>query len=226
MPGDQGPTLHGTRRSRASRNLWLAEEAGFDLPLAMVWQARRVDHPEAEGAPANTRSPAFLRLNPMGSIPVLTDGDLVLTESLAINLHLARTLGGDLGPRDEAENALMMQWTLLAATSMEAEALAIQGAYERGEDAGEDGQAGIVRHAGALKRPFGVLEAWLATHPFLVGGRFTVADINVAEVVRYAQGHQPLMAAHPALDAWLRAAQARPGFLRMWEARDAEPARA
>ena len=220
------PTLHGCLRSRASRNLWLAEEAGFDLPLALVWQARRVDHPEAEGAPTNTRSPAFLRLSPMGAIPVLTDGDLVLTESLAINLHLARTLGGDLGPRDEGENAMMTQWTLLAATSIEPDALAIQQAYERGADAGEDGQAGIVRRAGALRRPLGVLEAWLADHRFLVGERFTVADLNVAEVVRYAQAHQPLMAAHPALDAWLRAAQARPGFLRMWARRDAEPLRA
>lgn len=220
------PTLHGTRRSRASRNLWLAEEAGFALPLELVWQARRVDRPEAEGAPTTTHSPAFLRLNPMGSIPVLTDGDLVLTESLAINLHLARTLGGDLGPRDEAENGQMVQWTLLAATSIEPDALALQQAYERGDDASEDGQAGIVRHAGALKRPFGALEAWLASHRFLVGDRFTVADLNVAEVVRYAQGHQPLMSAHPALDAWLRAAQARLGFQRMWAARDAEPQKA
>jgi glutathione S-transferase len=220
------PTLHGTRRSRASRNIWLAEEAGLDLPLAVVWQARRVERPEAEGAPVNTRSPAFLRLNPMGSIPVLTDGDLVLTESLAINLYLARAHGGDLGPRDDREAGLMAQWTLFAATSVEGPALAIQGAYERGEDASELGQGEILRQAEALGRPFGAAEAHLALHPFLVGDRFTVADINLAECVRYAQAHQPLMAAHPALDAWLRRCQARPGFLRMWAAREAEPMRA
>ena len=58
-----------------------------------------------------------------------------------------------------------------------------------------------------------------------MGGRFTVADIALAECVRYAQRHQPVMAAHPALDAWLRACQARPGFLRMWAKREAEPVR-
>jgi hypothetical protein len=42
-----------------------------------------------------------------GAIPVMTDGDLVLTESFAINLYLARRYGGDLGPRDAAEDALM-----------------------------------------------------------------------------------------------------------------------
>jgi glutathione S-transferase len=174
----------------------------------------------------NTRSPAFLRLNPMGSIPVLTDGDLVLTESLAINLYLARAQGGDLGPRDDREAGLMAQWTLFAATAVEGPALAIQGAYERGDDASEAGQQEILRHAEALRRPFGAAEAHLALHEALVGGRFTVADINLAECVRYAQGHQPLMAAHPALDAWLRRCQARPGFQRMWAAREAEPARA
>lgn len=220
------PTLHGTRRSRASRNLWLAEEAGIDLPLVTVWQARRVDRPEAEGAPMNTRSPAFLRLNPMGSIPVLTDGDLVLTESLAINLYLARVHGGDLGPRDDREAGLMAQWTLFAATSVEGPALAIQKAYEAGEDASELGQGEILRQARALGQPFDAAEAHLALHPCLVADRFTVADINLAECVRYAQAHQPLMAAHPALDAWLRRCQARPGFQRMWAAREAEPMRA
>lgn len=220
------PTLHGTRRSRASRNIWLAEEAGLDLPLVPVWQARRVSDPEAEGAPMNTRSPAFLKLNPMGSVPVLTDGDLVLAESMAINLYLAGRYGGDLGPRDDRELGLVAQWTLFAATSVEGPALAIQRAYEGDEDDSELGQQGIVGQAEALRRPYGAAEAHLALHEFLVGDRFTVADVNLAECVRYAQGHSPLLAAHPALDAWLRRCQARPGFQRMWAARDAEPARA
>ena len=45
------PKLYGNHRSRASRNLWLAEEAGIALELVPVWQARRLDDPGAEGRP-------------------------------------------------------------------------------------------------------------------------------------------------------------------------------
>jgi glutathione S-transferase len=219
------PKLHGTYRSRASRNLWLAEEAGIELELVPVWQARRLDDPEAEGAPVNTQSPGFLALSPMGAVPVLTDGDLVLAESLAINLYLARTHGGDLGPRDEAENAQMTQWALFGAASVEGPALAIMQAYDAGREGTEAGAAEVEAQAEKLRRPLAALEAHLARHGFLVGGRFTVADINLAEVLRYGQPHAALLAAHPAVDAWIRRCQARPAFQRMWAKREAEPPR-
>ncbi len=57
-----------------------------------------------------------------------------------------------------------------------------------------------------------------------MGERFTVADINVAEIVRYAQPHAPLFDSRPALKAWLERAQARPAFKAMWAKRLAEPA--
>ncbi len=59
---------------------------------------------------------------------------------------------------------------------------------------------------------------------FLVGGRFTVADINAAEVVRYALAAPELFDAAPRVKAWLAACQARPAFKKMWAARDQEPA--
>jgi glutathione S-transferase len=58
----------------------------------------------------------------------------------------------------------------------------------------------------------------------MVGGRFTVADINTAECLRYAQGHPTLLAEFPAVKAWLERCQARPAFQTMWAARMAEPA--
>ena len=217
--------IHGTYRSRATRPVWLLLEAGVPFELRRVWQAYRTDAPEGEEAPENTRSASFLALNPMGSIPVLTDGGLVLTESMAIALHLARTVGGGLGPRDGAEDARMQAWGFFAATSVEEDALAIRGVYDRGQDATEEGRAEAGRRAEALRRRFGALEARLAREPFAEGGRFTVADILVAETVRYAQGHAAALEPFPALDAWLRAAQARPAFQRMWAEREREPLR-
>lgn len=93
------PKLYGTWRSRATRNLWFANEIGLDLTLVPVWQAYRLDDPGAPDAPLNTLSPEFLAISPAGAIPVLDDGGLILSESLAINLHLARKYGGDMGSR-------------------------------------------------------------------------------------------------------------------------------
>jgi glutathione S-transferase len=76
----------------------------------------------------------------------------------------------------------------------------------------------------ALRGPFAVLDRALDKTGWLVGGRFTVADINVAEVVRYAQAAPTLFDAAPKLKAWLAACQARPAFKKMWDAREKEPA--
>lgn len=219
------PVLWGCYRSRATRNIWLAEEAGIDLELRQVWQAYRLDDPAAADAPLNTESAAFRAVWPMGSIPVLQDGDLVLAESLAINLYLARTRGGDLGPRDEAENALMTQWALFGATALEATALAVQNVHLYGDPESPQGKAEIAVQAGKLDRPLRALERHLGTRQWMVGSRFTVADINMAEILRYAQAEPGLLAVHPAVDGWLRMCQGRPGFRRMWERRQAEPMR-
>ena len=72
--------------------------------------------------------------------------------------------------------------------------------------------------------PFAVLDRALAKDGYLVGGRFTVADINVAEIVRYAQAAPELFDAAPRVKAWLAACQARPAFRKMWAAREKEPA--
>ena len=75
-----------------------------------------------------------------------------------------------------------------------------------------------------LLRPFAALETHLEAHSNMVGGRFTVADINMAEVVRYAQAHVPLMERFPRLKRWIELCQSRPAFQKMWKTRDAEPA--
>lgn len=219
------PVLHGSYRSRATRNLWLAEEAGIALELRPVWQAYRLDDPLAPGAPMNTRSPGFLALSPMGAVPVLVDGDLVLTESLAINLYLARRYGGELGPRDEEENARMTQWALFGATSLEAPALGILNVHGEGRQDSERGRQEIADLTERLHRPLRALDAHLGTRQWMVGSRFTVADINMAEILRYAQGEPGLLEVYPAVDGWLRMCQGRPAFRAMWARREAEPVR-
>ena len=217
-------TLYGVCRSRASRAMWLAGELGITLEEVPVIQAYRLPDPEAPDAPLNTRSPAFLALSPAGAIPVLKDGDLVLSESLAINHYLAKKHGGPVAPKDAGEAALTDQWAFYAATAIEPHALAILYVFAQGRADSPEGQAELASHTEALARPLAVLEAHLASRGHMVGDRFTVADIDVAEIVRYAQPHPTLLAGYPAITAWLKACHARPAFQAMWTRRTAEPA--
>jgi glutathione S-transferase len=76
----------------------------------------------------------------------------------------------------------------------------------------------------ALRRPTGVLDGALRDGGgFLVGGRFTVADIAAAEVFRYAQAAPELFSDRPHVRAWIEAGQARPAFRAMMAERALEP---
>ncbi|MFN4205302.1 MAG: glutathione S-transferase family protein [Agrobacterium albertimagni] len=214
--------IYGVYKSRATRILWLMEELGAPFELVPVIQAYKLKDPMAADARLNTRSPAFLTVNPMGSIPTIEDDGLVLNESLAQTIHVAKTIGGPIAPKDAAEDALTLQWTLFAATSIETEALKISHANNEGRLSTEAGRAEAEAVAQILARPFGVLEKHFSAHDYAVGDRFTVADINLGEVVRYAQAYQPLFDAHPKTAEWLARIQSRPGFKAMWEKRLAE----
>jgi len=214
-------TIYGVYRSRASRNIWLAGELGIPFRLLPVMQRYRLTPEQAERV-LNTRSPDFLKINPNGHVPSIDDDGLVLHESLAINLYLARKHGGALAPADAAEDAQMTMWALWAVNEVEPNALTVlihrvsRPPAERDEKLA---QAAVE----ALRAPFAVLDQALASG-HLVGGRFTVADINVAEVVRYAMPAPELFAAAPNLQAWLAACHARPAFKQMMAEREKEPA--
>jgi glutathione S-transferase len=217
-------TLYGVARSRTSRPLWLLEEIGMDFTHVPVIQARRLPDPGAADAPLNTASPAFLAINPLGQVPAMEEEGLVLTESLAICRHIARRHGGALGPQGWREEAETDQWALFAATALEEPGLAIMFTRAEAGEGTPEGAARIAEALARLARPLDRLEQALAGRDWLVGGRFTVADILVAECLRYATAEPGLLDARPATAAWLHRCQSRPGFQRMWARRMAEPA--
>lgn len=215
--------IHGVIRSRASRIVWLCHEIGIEFEHIPVIQAYRLPDPDAPDAPLNTRSPQFLKLSPASAIPVIEDGGLILRESMACNLYLARKFGQPYGPADTTEDALMMQWSFYAATSIEPDALTLLYVAGPGKPLSAAEKTSVETAAERLTGPLKIVESRLSVHNYLVGGRFTVADINMAEVLRYAQGYEPLIEQFPALKAWLTECQTRPAFQKMWEARLAEP---
>lgn len=216
-------TIYGCYRSRATRPIWLAMEAGLAFRHVPVIQAYRLADPGAADAPLHTRSPEFLKVNPNGHIPSVEDDGLVLHESLATSLYLAKKYGGALGPKDLAEDGLMTMWSIWAMTEAEPHTITIL--YNTvGLPPEERDPAKAEAAVEALRAPFAVLDRALEATGFLVGGRFTVADINLAEVMRYAQPVPALFEAAPRVKAWLAACQSRPAYKAMMEARNAEPA--
>lgn len=216
-------TIYGVYRSRASRNYWMARELGLPFKSVPVIQARRVTDPLAADAPLNTRSPDFLAVNPMGLIPAIDDDGLILTQSLANNLYLARKHGGPLAPANIAEEGAIGNWTMWAATEVEPHAVQIILAYDNGIENTSEGRERIATCSQSLEKAFAVLEAHLENRDYVVGDRFTVGDLNLAEVFRYAMSQTALFDAHPRVKVWLARCQSRPAFKAMMEERLREP---
>src|SRR5687767_11006613 len=93
--------------TRDLRVLWALEEMG--LPYEIVG----LDHPNHD-----LDSPAFKAKNPFGQIPVIDDDGVIVTESGAILLYLARK-SGTLMPRDLAGEAQVLRWTVAALNTIE-----------------------------------------------------------------------------------------------------------
>jgi len=193
--------LYGVPGSRAMRSLWMLEELG--LPYENV----KVDFIKG------TKQADFLKLNPNGHIPVLEDDDLVLWESLAINLYLARKYDKGLWPKTMEDEGRTYQWSLWAMTEAEEPLLTAllnrvffppeQRDAKKADDAAE-----------RFKKPLRVLDGALAGRDYLLGSTFTVADLNVASVVGWApMAHLDLSPA-PNAAAWLGRCQSRPALAR------------
>ena len=146
----------------------------------------------------------------------------MLHESLAINLYLARKHGGPLAPADAAEDARMTMWALWAVNEVEPHALTVL-VHRVSRTQAERDEKLAAAAVETLRAPFAVLDRALAGG-HLVGGRFTVADINTAEVFRFAMAAPELFAAAPNVKAWLAACHARPAFKAMMAEREKEPA--
>lgn len=216
-------TVYGVYRSRASRVYWMVEELGIPIQSVPVIQARRIENPLAADAPFNTRSPKFFDINPMGLIPCIKDGDLIMHESLAITLYLERKYGAG-ASRSAEEDGQVTMWSLWAATEIEPHSVRIVLTYDNGLDAQEEGRNVISSSVEKLRAPLTVLDRHLATREWLVGGQFTAADLNLAEVLRYAQTERRLFDANPNVEAWIKRCQSRPAYKAMQAKRGLEPA--
>lgn len=214
--------IYGVYQSRASRNYWMARELGIEFESVPVIQSRALDDPLAADARVNTLSPSFRAVNPNGLIPTIEDDGLVLWESIAINLYLARKHRGPLAAQSLAEEGLIEMWSFWAVNEIEQNSVKIVRVYDAGQHETSGGKEAIAVASRLLKKPFEILDAHLSGQDYLVGNRFTVADLNAAEICRYAMTEKVLTDANPNVVAWYERCHARPAFQDMWAARALE----
>lgn len=166
-------------------------------------------HPGAEH-----RSPAFLRLNPSGTIPVLQDGDLILTESAAILTYLAASAGPEwLGDDNANMRGRVAQWLAFA------HRLSASIGKARTHDMLQQ-PADILacRKAGtkALREIEAALtENHLRGEDFLAGNRPTLADLACFAHAMLAPDGGISTDPYPAIRLWTRRLRALPGFIEM-----------
>jgi len=195
------PTLYGTSSSRALRSIWAIEEVGVDY-----------DHVPTHFA-KDTKKPEYLAINPNGRIPALVDGDLTLFESMAINLYLAKTYGGDLYPTAPADEARTWQWSVWGMTELEPQLM--QMVLHKMMLPEDQRRPEAVKGAeSAIDRPLRVLDAHLADREHLLGGAFTVADLNLAGALALSAFASFDLSAYPNAKRWSDACSARPAFAR------------
>jgi len=190
--------LYGVPQSRAFRPLWMLHELGLQFENVPTHFA------------GGTRTAEFLKLNPNGHIPVLIDGDVVLWESLAINLYLAQKYGAQsLWPGSLADQGRTYQWSFWAMTEVEPNLLPVL--LHRRALPKDQRQASIADAAEAkLAGPFGVIDGALRSHEYLLGNAFTAADLNVASVLSWAPTAGVDLNKTPQLAAWLTRCTERP----------------
>ena len=200
--------LYGIPRSRGIRNIWMAYELGIDFELVEV--------APGEGG---SRTPEYMAINPNGHVPFIDDDGLVLWESMAINLYLARKHGGLVAPQNLREEGLAMAWTAWALTELEpnaAQAMYHTSMLPEPERDPKIAAAAIL----AVAAPLAVLEAALAKGGgWAIGGRFTVADLNLFGAAFYLRFTPHVLEGKPAIKAWMEACRARPSAKRAFALR-------
>ena len=187
----------------------LLEELGVPFELVLVDRTRDAH-----------KSPAYLALNPNGSIPVMVDGDLVLYETAAICLHLADTHPqAGLAPAiGTAERAHFYKWLIWMTNTLQA-TLLIYFYPERWTDVPEAVAQVRAQAEAKVGAMLDQLDAELARHggPWLLGERFTALDPYALMLGRWTRGFARPARSLPHLGPYLQRVLARPAVARVFE---------
>jgi glutathione S-transferase len=187
---------HRDKAGRPIRVVWALEEVGADYELVTI-------------SPEEGRSPEHLARHPLGRVPVLEDDQGPLFESTALVFHIAELFPAArlLPAAGSHERAVVQGWSIFAMTELEAPAIE---SYRQREANPEASATAAARCAAAVAALTGALSG---SPPYLVGARFTVADI-VASAVLGVAFRVGAIEPSPTSTAYLESLAARPAWQR------------
>ncbi len=193
---------HPMSRGRMVR--WMLEEVGMPYRTELV-----------EYGPA-MKAPAYLAVNPMGKVPALRHGDVVVTEVAAICSYLADVFpqAGLAPAADDPQRGAYYRWMFFGAGPLEAAVTNQALGFVVPE--GRDRMAGY----GRLATVTDVLEAALSKQDYLVGGRFTAADLYVGSQIGWSMMFKTIEK-RPAFEAYWTRIAGRPAAQRAKQIDDA-----
>ncbi len=168
MPNARGITLYHSPASRAFTAYWLLEELG------VPFQVETVDIRKGE-----QKTPEYLALNPSGKVPTITDGKVVVSENPAIGIYLADRYGyGTLAPKiEDPDRGAYLKWMVYSTAvvdpvvSLHAQKIDVPG-------------FGV--SFGTYDDMVGVLSQTLKDRKYLLGDRFTAADVVLGGTISAA----------------------------------------
>jgi glutathione S-transferase len=195
-------TFYWAPRSSATRIHWALEELG--LPHEKV---------KLDFASGDTRKPEFLALNPNGKVPLLVDEGVPIFESCAILIHLGISYGQDKGLWPSAGAKLhgqALSWVLWSAATMSPTMFRYLMSSQERFPAESRNPKQAEEAKTEAERLLGILAKKLEGTPYLLGDRFTFADLAVTSSMNVWQ-----MAKQDFPDTikkWREACQSRPAF--------------
>ena len=159
MASPRGITLYHSPASRAFTAYWMLEELGVNF------RVKTIDIRKGE-----QKQPAYLKLNPAGKVPTLTDGEVVVSENPAIAIYLADRYGyGTLAPKiEDPDRGPYLKWMVFSTAVVDP----VASLHEQNIDL-----PGFNFSFGAFDDMVEVLTGVLKDREFLLGERFSGADV-------------------------------------------------
>jgi len=177
--GETPLTLLGAGTTRTMRPHWMLHELGLDYEKRLVTSRS-----------GETRSEDFIKLNPKKKVPVLLDGDLVLTESAAIVTYLGDTYGKGTGLTPDfgtRERARYNEWCFFVMMELDAHTLYVVRKHRDLASLYGEAPSAVTEAFAGFERQITVVSAALSDgRHYLIGGTFTGADILLGTCLDWA----------------------------------------
>jgi glutathione S-transferase len=163
-----GIVLYHSIASRAFVPLWLLEELGIPYRIASTNISK-----------GEQKAPGYLRVNPMGKVPALDDGGVIVTEVPAICIYLADKYSyGTLAPKiDDPRRGPYLKWMVFSTAVFEPAAWLLPATTDKEASGIGWGKRDTV---------FGLLEDALTPGPYLLGENFSAADVALGGIFTMA----------------------------------------